>query len=286
MSTSPTKRRRSNSSSAIPVNTSNTNTVPDLQPARQRPLNRASFLSPTKASLARSHPDLLSRASNRSIAARAERAADHGPVQPSQSTLGSPLARLEARTLPTTLLPHRTRPAHESPTPDDTVPPDTHNLGANVGIELAESDGADTPSDSPVDSSGEPELPPTPTELGLEKAPMRPKGLLSSSPSWRHEMRKIKRRKMREGLGSSPLKSKSAYFTEGADWDYNVAPNYRHSGAKVSSDVRAKQIIRDGLASQLDRLKGDISELEYEMRRSERPRDHPAPNDDYLQELM
>ncbi|KLJ10569.1 hypothetical protein EMPG_14049 [Blastomyces silverae] len=72
---SPAKRRKSNSSSAIAVSASNTaqqsqvNGVDIQKP--QRP-SRASFQSPTRASLARSHPDVLSRVLSRSPAKTAQ----------------------------------------------------------------------------------------------------------------------------------------------------------------------------------------------------------------------
>ena len=296
MSTSPTKRRRLNSSSAIPVSVTNTNRVTTVELARQQPVSRASFLSPTKASLARSHPDVLSRAVDSAVTGRAQRTAGHAqgkePArQHSQTT--APLARLQSRTLPTTFLPQRRRPAdpgqplaHDSPTGgiDRVNSPGPHKQGEYDRSEQAGRDDLGPRSSSPIDSSGEPELPPTPTQLGLEKAPVRPKGVLSSSPSWRHEMRKIRRKKMREGLASSPLKSKSAYFAEAAGWENVLAGKYPPQGTVLSSEIQPKQKLRNSLASQLGRLQGEVLALEHEMRRLERGQDHP-PGEDYLRKL-
>src|SRR5947207_6154013 len=68
MLSSPAKRRRSNSSSAIPVDASNTSPKPPNHDTPSQIPNRASFKSPTRASLARSHPDILSRVLSRSPA--------------------------------------------------------------------------------------------------------------------------------------------------------------------------------------------------------------------------
>jgi hypothetical protein len=64
MATPPSKRRKTSPMTAVSANTPRTpprQTSPTRGGARTTP-NRASFLSPTKASLSRSHPDLLPRA--------------------------------------------------------------------------------------------------------------------------------------------------------------------------------------------------------------------------------
>lgn len=298
MSTSPTKRRRLNSSSAIPVSASNANSAPTLQPARQQPVDRASFLSPTKASLARSRPDVLPRAAHHAVAGRAQTAAFHAQRKEldrytSRTTANEPpLLHLRSRTLPTTFLPYRRRPgerdqplAQASPTDrSHDIDPGPHKQEQDEESAQSERDDLGSRSSSPSDNSGEPELPPTPTQLGLEKAPVRPKGVLSSSPSWRREMRRIRRKKMRNGLGSSPLKSKSAYFAETVERDNDIAHEYAPSGPMFSSEVQAKRKLRDSLASQLDRLKGEVLALEHEVRRLERPQDY-WPSEDYLKNL-
>lgn len=114
----------------------------------------------------------------------------------------------------------------------------------------------DTDLDDPFtgDDPLEPDLPPTPTQLGLEKAPDRPRGLLSSSPSTRHEQRM--KRRATDMLQGSPLRSlkfQSANVEEVSDTDL--------AQDGVSTTVLEKQKSRRRLATELRQLKEDIAEL-------------------------
>lgn len=100
----------------------------------------------------------------------------------------------------------------------------------------------------------EPDLPPTPTQLGLEKAPDRPRGMLSSSPSRRQE----KRAKRRTGnaLHESPLKAVN--FQSPPPEDLETASDL----GGVSAAVREKRDSREKSAADLRRLRNEVEELE------------------------
>lgn len=104
------------------------------------------------------------------------------------------------------------------------------------------------------DDSLEPDLPPTPTQLGLEKAPDRPSNILSSSPTARHEKR-IKRRAA-DLLQGSPLKMLK----------YQVPPTEDGSDDAETTDdvslsVLEKRKSRRSLKAELQSLKNDVEEL-------------------------
>ena len=103
----------------------------------------------------------------------------------------------------------------------------------------------------------EPELPPTPTQLGLEPPPGRRKGLMSSSPSTRQG--KWARRRMTDAERSGPLKVKGV----DAEWEADGL-----SGAEFSfgqtlfpEPVLKKQKLKRELSAQLQQLKDDLTEL-------------------------
>lgn len=326
MSFSPTKRRRSNTSSAIAVDASDTAPTGTPNTGKRPSLNRASFQSPTKASLARSHPEVLSRVLSRSAAQKARRSASHGPTQEpadangesipglpdgnparqgtavsagrASKSQGAPAGfrspeRVGGHRPSADQLPHRPQAARESEghnlralqaATGDAVEKNAVSREDTVGEHL-EHDDVRARSRSSDEGHGEPELPPTPTELGLEKLATRSKGPLSSSPSLQHEMRKRKRRKATEGINSSPLKLKGARPGGKIVNDDSQPRNSKPTNAQVSDKVREKQRLRDELSAQLERLRTELSELEYEARRSEWPHGYP-PSDDYLSRLM
>ncbi|EEH18600.2 hypothetical protein PABG_07660 [Paracoccidioides brasiliensis Pb03] len=354
---SPAKRRRSNSSSAIAVNASNTAQQPqtngnDLQPP-QRP-SRASFQSPTRASLARSHPDVLSRVMSRSPAKTAQlRPVSRGREKGSgvgggtedgwlgirasgpQSLLStSAIATSTATATIVADLPIRQpsinpslSPRHRSSVPVPPVaqplskpsqPPrlpissepwaqfsalrpgtQAHdNLDKESGLvkEASEDIGSGErrtrSSSSPGQLNGEPELPPTPTELGLERLPNRPRGLLSSSsPSYRQE--KKRERTLRDGAKKpSPLRPRDTVPAGdgggNGDGDGNGvrSPHFLFPEEEVPDELGEKQKLRNALAAQLARLKGDIAKIEYESQRYEIPDDYPAPDEESIRNLI
>ena len=312
MSSSPTKRRRSNTSSAIAVDASNTAQGDPQHTGRQQPLGRVSFRSPTKASLSRSHPNVLARALSRFAAQKAH--------QPSRRRQGestevdkeiisgmsegdpSQLDAVSISVLSSQSLEVRPFPSDQSrPQPPATRESEHQGLRtspAATGDSVLAMDKEDGPREQPGhnegrsrslssgEDRGEPELPPTPTELGLERLATRSKGPLSSSPRWQHGIRKRKWRKATEDLNSSPLKLKAARFDVGFANNVSRPQGSEPIEAQVSDEIQGKQRVRDKLRTQLERLHTELSELEYEVRRTERPNDYPEPGDEYFNRLM
>jgi hypothetical protein len=99
----------------------------------------------------------------------------------------------------------------------------------------------------------EPDLPPTPTQLGLEKAPDRPRGMMSSSPSLRQEKRV--RRRNTEPLNESPLKAVKFRSITPTETETSFNPEL-----SVAAQKRYKS--RKRSAAELQRLKDEIEELE------------------------
>ena len=113
----------------------------------------------------------------------------------------------------------------------------------------------------------EPDLPPTPTQLGLEPAPERPKGLLFSSPS-----RGAKRRKG-SGVKSSPLKPRDPPPEEKPEKiegsHSKVAPLPQVTIFEVDEVLLSKQQERERLSRQLRNLQADMTRLEGEVARTQ-----------------
>ncbi|OJD12556.1 hypothetical protein ACJ73_09330 [Blastomyces percursus] len=338
---SPAKRRKSNSSSAIAVSASNTVQQSqvigiDIQKP-QRP-SRASFQSPTKASLARSHPDVLSRVLSRSPAKTAQQrpasrgresvsiADGGGEVENGQSGVrGSRLPRpssLSATSALVTELPIRQAiqkfgplsprrgsnvPVLASQPPRKSSQRSRISLSAEPSAQLPAprppsrgKDPAPEPivdesiangrrtrsSSSPDQGHGEPELPPTPTELGLERVPSRRRALLSSSsPSYRQE--KKRKQSIRDGVKRpSLLKSKDTEVATDNAVDQVAFPRIPFPEEDVPDLVGDKVKLRDALAAQLARLKEEVAKIEYEAKRYGKPDEYPAPDEDSINNLL
>lgn len=101
----------------------------------------------------------------------------------------------------------------------------------------------------------EPDLPPTPTQLGLEKAPDRPRGLLSSSPSTRHEQRM--KRRATDVLQGSPFKS----FKFQPPTAEEVFDDTDLAQDEISPAILEKRKSRKHLTAQLQQLRQDVAEL-------------------------
>lgn len=295
---SPPKRRKISEAPYGGVGASQGLASPD----RARSSGGPSFQSPTKSSLAKSHPDVLERALSRSPSrrpksrgsqsrqseqpqARSIGLRDRKALRPSLKPTSSPLkaprlsggapihspsrrsSGIQAFSQPPRRLSKKIVPADftfGSPIRQPTRP--TQNLSNTPEGQLAQELGSATreaemevnldsgPGDPFMDEDPlEPDLPPTPTQLGLEKAPDRPRGLLSSSPSTRHEQR-INRRAT-DVLQGSPLKSSKFEFpsVEATD-DKDVAQ-------EISPTVFEKRRSRKRLTAELQRLKQDVAEL-------------------------
>ncbi|KAJ5683146.1 hypothetical protein N7462_006311 [Penicillium macrosclerotiorum] len=274
--------------------------------------SRPSFESPTRSSLAKSHPDILERAlsrspvrQNRDQGSETDRRhdTDVGAADAKSRVVGlrgrkalrpslNPSSPLKAPRVSDTapiLSPSRRASGVEafskrprrfskrisatdfflgSPVRKKTQPPEdfSNTPEGQLALELgsATKDAVDNlDMDDNIgtgfvdDDALEPDLPPTPTQLGLEKAPERPRGLLSSSPSARHEKRA--KRRAADVLHGSPLKSlkfqqsPEAVMDEGIDVDMDRD--------RVSEAALNRQKERKSLAAELRQLKDDVAEL-------------------------
>jgi hypothetical protein len=104
----------------------------------------------------------------------------------------------------------------------------------------------------------EPDLPPTPTQLGLERPPARPKGLLSSSPT--AQSRNWGKRRTTDHLEQSPSKLRSVHYGDGEEDSSDSAINTDQ--ALFSEPVLKKRKLKKELSAELKQIKDDIAELE------------------------
>lgn len=111
---------------------------------------------------------------------------------------------------------------------------------------------------SPQDGINEPELPPTPTQLGLEDPPDRQGGLMSSSPSTRQGRRA--RRRTTDFFQPSPLAFDPGGTLGEVEEPSNKGPPLVEE--PVSEEVVKKRRLRTELSAELQQLKDDINELE------------------------
>ena len=125
-------------------------------------------------------------------------------------------------------------------------------------------------------SPDEPELPPTPTQLGLDPPPAaRPTGLLSSSPSARRSIR----RHTSDVFQSSSLVFDNTAQLAGDDDRRQEEHKKKEKKKKkkvLPEPVLKKQRLRDQLSTQRQELKHHISELEGWLKAI----DHDEKNDD------
>lgn len=262
MDPSPSKRRRTSPSSSVAVTVENTDLALFPQNGASTRKRRSSFMSPTKASLARFHPSLLPRAKS-AEPPRPVSKGDHGSLDrdsaptagtngiagyiagTSSKELGSGMNGVEKGPGLRATQRRRSRspvegnaspiqgqfvmnPGPRASPPEEARDEGTAVNGTNGGQQKPVIEGEDvgstgitvvpdsqnlqlpsTPtqrglyvptSGMGIRRDGEPSLPSTPSQLGLESLQKRPKSLLFSSPSRRS------RRIGRSSAKSSPLK--------------------------------------------------------------------------------
>ncbi|OJJ76785.1 hypothetical protein ASPBRDRAFT_35946 [Aspergillus brasiliensis CBS 101740] len=266
--------------------------------SQQRTIQRMSYQAPTRASLARSHPTLLETENNKSPAksmqkpnqarTRALGLRDRKALRPSLTSTASPLGSLKgSKQSPASSLsgrrssglaafaapPRRVstritasdlvfRSPSASQQSTEKLPPPTDTPENQLASELDSATGDIDVNEalrqpSFQDILDEPDLPPTPTQLGLERAPGRPKGLLSSSPS--SQPGKWGGRRNTDGREQSPSKLRKV--------DYGEAGESAESGllldrTSLPEEILTKRKLKNKLASELQQLKKEISELE------------------------
>jgi hypothetical protein len=311
MFASPAKRRKTSPTASVAVDASNTQSNPSTP-------KRASFQSPTKASLARSHPNLLPQSAGRSqVQTRGQGLRQELLSRRTSQSVPKPsTAELET-------LKSQNEPAGETPADSTTA-----GIGSFSGvirnlfaaepsklpassrtplrarqppIRLVESQNRNNdlqiskqaqikhqrgrPRLSNDAEKDEPELPPTPVQLGLSAQPNRPRGLASSSPGRssgssrqrtrlnesRHTSSPTKLRVQTQTVADSPAfvppQSPAIVLAEEeapeeAPESDAEAPADEEEEPSVPETVLQKRSLRDSLSAQLARLQSDVASLE------------------------
>lgn len=188
MDLSPSKRRKTSPNASITVTASNTNSLATKDDGSNAVYPRSSYMSPTKASLARFNPSLLSRAGSveppRQAAASAttQRARTEDPANPEPASriplnsedISNGVNGLSGR---------------GSPSVFEDTPSKLPKLPATQqpSVSLQSNGLLSTPNhrrrrrvsyDRDPDLTNEPSLPSTPSQLGLEAPAEKPRGLL------------------------------------------------------------------------------------------------------------
>ena len=296
---SPPKRRKTSETTSVDIEISESL----IDHNETRSPGRPSFQSPTRSSLAKSHPEVFQRALSRSPSRQPAsqetqndrpeqsisrsfglrdrkalrpslsgtssplkplRKSGHAPtLSPSKSpsgiqSLSKPPRRLSGKILPTDFAfgspVRKLKPSSEqgpSNTPEVQLAPALGSAAMTEAGKMSE----DLYGDNGVvdDDPLEPDLPPTPTQLGLEKAPDRPRGMLSSSPSTRHG--KPTGRRTVDLFHGSPLKTLRLYPDADEDPIQDLPPD------ETSAHALEKRQTRQSLLLELERLKDEVSNL-------------------------
>jgi hypothetical protein len=166
----------------------------------------------------------------------------------------------------------RIGPSHQAASEVQAVPENDGpegQLASELGSATRDPEAQDIPESSLLQEEGEPDLPPTPAQLGLGTQLDRPKDLLSS-PSRHYEKRRG------HELESSPLEPN------------NVQPLVEENNNldDVPEAVKKKRVVKRDLSAKLRQLKNDIAQLESWAQRSERPDDHSKPDAESVNKLM
>lgn len=191
---------------------------------------RATYLSPTKSSLQRSHPHLLQRLSKVSANSHGQRLLEHvlsgattGNVEPPQANTNADEVVVDpsppiqpngtAHGGATEQLSHpRTRSALQrrrlTAQPVSEELEEQQTQGYSIVPRLVKRSQARRRQFSMSSDENEPALPPTPVQLGLAPAPERPRGLSSSSPRSGSGRNRRRLRSSQDAI-TSPLKPKS-----------------------------------------------------------------------------
>ncbi len=309
MFASPAKRRKTSPTTSVAVDASNTQSNPSTP-------KRASFQSPTKASLARSHPNLLSKSASgsqratrgknlrqelldRRTSQSAQKATPQTPKQQSQSSANQPVPAPAEGAETFSNDPRKTQATVRTPLRARQAPTrlvDAQNKDRDVQStrEAQWKPPLNVRQSRKDDEIDEPELPPTPVQLGREAPPDRPKGLGSSSPRG-GSGRSRSRLNTSQSQTSSPLKPKrhaqllndkataQPEFRRGAAEQPEEAPesdashNPDEADAPAPEEVIQKRSVRDSLSAQLAHLQSDLSDLETALADSSAANANPSP---------
>ena len=300
MDTSPSKRRKVSATASVAVPTIDAGNPFHARKDEQGTPSISSYMSPTKASLARFNPTLLpapnpapspadESPSRRRKSLSPRRLGVAALESPGRAATASPTraALRESTVLAGVATPQSPSKNIESRAifrvargADPAARPSTNNREpkqSRLGLHGGPGNGRDdakhgTRKGSRAQSEeAEPELPPTPEQLGLQPRATPPRGLASSSP--------LKPKAGRQGTasGSSPLKPKGATqnttqdsFAAGADDDVlpsvaDVRQRKREALAQEHERRRKKRSL-DQLLKQCQSIRADIDVLQEHVR--------------------
>jgi hypothetical protein len=308
MFASPTKRRKTSPTASVAVDASNTPSNPSTP-------KRASFQSPTKASLARSHPNLLPQSAGRSqVQTRGQGLRQELLNRRTSQSVPKP-STAEPQTLKFQNEPAGDKPADSTTAGTGSFSGVIRNLFAaepsrlpassqtplrarqppirlvkgqnrNNDLQISKQAQIKHPRGRPgLNNDDEPELPPTPVQLGLSTQPNRPRGLASSSPGRssgssrqrtrlnesRHTSSPTKLRVQTQTVADSPtfvppqapaIALAGEEAPEEAPESDAEAPVDEEEEPSVPEAVLQKCSLRDSLSAQLAHLQSDIASLE------------------------
>ncbi|KAF3480756.1 uncharacterized protein GIQ15_06103 [Arthroderma uncinatum] len=295
---SPSKRRKSNSSIPIPIGASTTTrrdgrgrTSPSRSPSRP------SFHAPTRSSLARHHPDVLSKVLERSASEKARRPSgqdfssfgelgDSSPRISGSIPLRPSLAKAQPETEAEDGLPQlnntvsrpssRRRSFAEQPFSGEI---------SMVNEPVIQPERTESVSDSPTGGHEGPGLSPSPKPRP-QKTMVQTIAQFNGSPSHHLDMKKKQQLKK---AGFYPIfKTKNPKTLAGKEergaaelpTDAEVEP-----GEASPKELKQKKELRDSLEAQLERLKGEVALLEREAGRLEATENEP-PDEVSLRRLI
>ncbi|KEF51642.1 uncharacterized protein A1O9_12277, partial [Exophiala aquamarina CBS 119918] len=319
---SPAKRRRLDSS------TTETDSGTDPNPSlHQQPTTptRASYLSPTRSSLARSHPHLINRTTSRSSSKpTAKRLRDEilrPPGKPSETlsaaasppslaaandsdqseggSRGNQTATNSAHTT-TTDAPDQTQPSSRSWSASSEQQPVNQPRRSPTGeadplpyifkpILVSRPSSGSRP--GPRNRSEELDLPPTPVQLGLSTMPDKPRGLASSSsPRGSKSGSGRRRRRRTDGpITSSPLKPKDPGRNARESDDRNAEDllviEALESELDDSRNIAASSLVKKK-GTNLSTLRERLEQLKMEVRRLDVAVEKDEADDDVLSLLL
>ncbi|TQB70821.1 hypothetical protein MPDQ_008046 [Monascus purpureus] len=201
-----------------------------------------------------------------------------GPRLSGSSTLLSPARRsssLQAFAVPPRRVSRKILPSDftfGSPTRLQNTSQRTRRENAQLASELEsimtgiEDDGEDFTHSTLYGGVEEPELPPTPTQLGLEQPPGRPTGNLSNSPSGR----KRGKRQTIDPIQPSPLVFEDSIGLTGKAEDLSMK-EITVGRELVPETILKKRRLRAELLSELNQLRNDVEGLENWVDKSKSP---------------
>jgi hypothetical protein len=149
-------------------------------------------------------------------------------------------------------LPNTATNAEHINTPEDQLASELGSATGEVNVSI------DSEQPSLHEEFEEPDLPPTPTQLGLENPPERPRGFLSSSPST--QLGRFRTRRTGDLLEKSPSKLRRVDY--GSQTGDLSGLGVIVSKESLPEPVAKKQKLKRELSADLKTLKEDIAELE------------------------